>query len=146
MSCKSKGGTKRPLTGEEEAEQEDKKLLAENTAKLDLVMQLLLAGENRDSANRKAEEARGKVGMDSREGMEETGGGRVRGEKTERIFHSYRGKRVPIRRGAANYLELANALEAQIKTREVGGDLLDALDRLAQNRIEILERQLKRLS
>ena len=84
--------------------------------------------------------------MDSREGMEGTGGGRVRGEKTGRIFHSYRGKRVPIRRGAANYLELANALEAQIKTREVGGDLSDALDRLAQNRIEILERQLKRLS
>ena len=141
MSSKAQGGAKRPLTAKEEAEQEDKRLLAENTAKMDLVMQLLLEGENRDTANRKVETARGRMGKKSDGGVE---GEDMGGGKAARTFHPYKGKRVPIRKDTGDWLDLAGALETQLKTREVGKDLLESLHRLAQKRVEILERQIGR--
>ena len=117
------------LTPEEEAEQKDQKLLSENKAKIDSIMQLLKEMEDRKTAEAKVEEAREKI----------KGGG-----KTDRVFHNHGGKKVAVTRGASEFLVLGDALELHIQTRQHGADLHKALERAAEARVGILNRMVVR--
>ena len=119
------------MTPEEEAEQKDQKLLSENKAKIDSIMQLLKDMDDRDKAEDRVNEARGKT-MDA---------SRV---KSDRVFHNHGGKKVAVSRGASENLELGDALELHMRTREHGADLHRALERAAETRVRILDRIMDR--
>jgi hypothetical protein len=142
-------------TPEQEAEERDRKLLAENAARIEGIVKLLLENENRETADRKVDEARMRIQAEEADGS----GGAVanesgsvntsdakdgRGRKSSTVFHPYNGKRVPITTKASRYLELGDALELQLRTREHGRDLLRALHGAAATRVRILERILER--
>jgi hypothetical protein len=160
-------------TPEQEAEERDRKLLAENAARIEGIVKLMHEKENRETADRKVEEARLRVRSEEAGGEDEPGaagssggqpvssggqpvssggimdglpglgdnasrGGKSR--KSSMVFHPYKGKRVPITTKASRYLELGDALELQLQTREHGRDLLRALHGAAATRVKILER------
>jgi hypothetical protein len=117
------------LTPKEQAEQEDKKLLAENGKKIQEVMQLIGDGDTRTTAKTKLNEARTRTKV---------------GGKGKMVFHPYNGKRTPVSQEASDFLALGNALELSILTSQHNNDLQNALTRLARERVDILERVLNR--
>ena len=158
--------TAKEKTPEEEAEERDRKLLAENAARIEEIVKLLLDGESRDTADNKVEESRLRVRQDNEDeegaqdgadSAENVGGyaGTLLGgafnsakenggRRRSMVFHPYKGKRVAITSKASRLLELGDALELQLKTREHGRDLLRALHGAAVTRVNILERLLLR--
>jgi len=137
-------------TPEQEAEEKDRKLLAENAARIEGIVKLLLDKESRDTADRKVIDARLRVqaeeagGGSSSEFDGQIGGGAEGGRARSMVFHPYKGKRVPITTKASRFLELGDALELQLQTREHGRDLLRALHGAAATRVRILERLLEK--
>lgn len=117
------------LTPKEQAEQEDKQLLTENSQWVQEVMQLLSDGETRTTATSKVLNAKEKSKQEGRHKL---------------VFHPYKGKRTPVTQEASNYLALGDALELKLLTRQHKKDLQQDLIGLAKKRVEILERRLKR--
>lgn len=56
--------TTKEKTPEEEAEERDRKLLAENAARIEAIIKLLMDGDNRETADRKVAESRERVEED----------------------------------------------------------------------------------
>lgn len=123
--------SEKKLTPKEEAEQEDKKLLAENAGKLQDIMQLILDGNTRRVAKERVCEAKGKMA------------GKRRAD-SGMVFHLHQGKRAAVTQTNSETLALGDALEGMIQTSRYGADLQAALQRVAKQRVEILERQLGR--
>ena len=120
------------LTPKEEAEQEDKKLLLEASGKIQDIIQLLLEGNTRSTARDKMKEAKERTKL-KRKGSDEL------------VFHPHQGKRVAMTKNNSEYLALGDALETMIQTSQYNTDLQKALERVAKQRVEILERQLGRM-
>jgi hypothetical protein len=114
----------------EEEEQEDQRLLMDNKAQIESIMQLAKEMNDRERAEEMVKEARERVSGN--------------GVKSDRVFHDHKGKRVAISRGASEHLGLGDALELLLRTRQHGADLHRTLEKAAERRVEILERILAR--
>lgn len=91
-------------------------------------------GHNRQAADERLEQAREQHAQQT-------------GNKKERVFYKQRSgisKSIPVTRHTHAHLELADALRLRIRLGEFALDLGDSLERLAEEQVEVLERQLKR--
>lgn len=70
-----------------------------------------------------------------------------KGNKKERAFHKPPGgggKPIAVSRHTQTHLDLGEALKLRIRLGEFALELGDSLERLAEEQVEVLERQLKR--
>jgi hypothetical protein len=131
------------LTKEEEEEKRDKELLMQTTAKIDGIVQLLMDGNDRNTATEKVNKARLRANENENDEEHEERG---KPRRKEMVFHPYKGKRVAIAAKTSKILELGDALELQIQTNEHGENLLRSLQASALTPVRILERQLRRMN
>jgi hypothetical protein len=112
------------LSPEEEAQREDEQQLSRNKQHIEEIMQLLEAGVDRETAEKRLAEARAAV-EEHRKGM---------------IFHEHSGKKIPVHHHASSLKRLADALELSWKTKRHGADLHKALHAHLRHRVKVLER------
>jgi hypothetical protein len=115
------------LTPKEQAEQEDRKLLAKTNQDIQGIMQLLSDGNTREVIKQKVKEAREKI--------------KTKGQRM--VFHPYGGKKPPVSQEASNFLALGDALELMLAASQHNSDLLKALSTSSKKRVEVLERLIK---
>lgn len=106
-------------------------MLRESNQKIQEVMQLLSDGETRQTAKQKVQDAKDRAKTKSK------GHGDL-------VFHPYQGKRTPVTQQASDSLALGDALELMLATSQHNADLHKALASSSRQRVDILERLLRR--
>lgn len=115
-------------------EELDDERLREIEAKIKELLQLISEGQGRAGADERLQAARA-----HRDGQQ--------GNRRERTFHKEAqgsGKPIPMTQHTSAHLKLASALKLRIRLGEYALELEDSLSRLAEEQVEVLERQLKR--
>jgi len=115
-------------------EELDDERLREIEAKIKELLQLISQGHDREKADAALGEAR--ATRDEQQG-----------NRKERTFHKEAqgsGKPIPMGQHTSAHLKLASALKLRIRLGEYAQELEDSLTRLAEEQVEVLERQLKR--
>jgi hypothetical protein len=115
-------------------EELDDERLREIEAKIKELIQLIGEGHDRAGADERLQAARA-----SRDEQ--------KGNRRERTFHREdrgAGKSIATTQHTSAHLRLASALKLRIRLGEYAAELEDSLARLAEEQVEVLERQLKR--
>ena len=127
---KSKKPNAKPTQEELDAER-----LREIESRIKELTQLISEGTNRTGADQKLQSARDQHDEH-------------RGNKKERAYYrganTGGGKPIPLSQHTRTHLELADALRLRIRLGGYAAELTDSLERLAEEQVEILERELKR--
>ena len=109
---------------EEEAQQEDERLLAQNKTDIEEVLRLIEDGTDRDTAALRVAEAQL----------------RVDSKHQGRVFHAHQSRKIALHGHTSNTLLLAEALELHLRTKRHGADLHRTLGSLSRQRFKLLQR------
>ena len=127
---KKKKSTEKTLSPEEEAQKEDERMLSENKQDMEEILKFLEDGKDLEQSDQLVEDMRKRVGSS---------------QKGFKVFHKHRDKlKIVLPEKTSNLVHLAHALEENMKLSKHGADMRKKLKRLAQRRIELLERVKKR--
>ena len=128
-SSASKSKPAKPTQEELDAER-----LREIESRIKELTTLIAEGTDRTGADERLQAARGERDQH-------------KGNRKERAFHkdsNAGGRPIPVSKHTGAHLKLADALRLRIRLGDYALELADSLERLSEEQVEILERELKR--